>query len=440
MSRPSPVLPASHGEEYQYRNGLLHVEDVPLDRLAAEVGSPCFVYSSAGLERTYRRFSEALKATELDISICYAIKANPHQAVIQTFAALGAGADVVSEGELRRALAAGIPASKVVFAGVGKTRDELAFALQQDIKQFNVESAEELKSLSEVAVSLGKTATVVLRINPHVDARTHAKITTGKSDNKFGINIDQAPAVMDLAQDLPGLNLEGFSVHIGSQLTELEPFEAAYRRVAELFTEFRDKGYPLQHLDLGGGLGIAYEGQDLPTPEAYAAMVKRTLGNLGVPLVVEPGRYLVGDCGLLVSRVVYVKEGSSRRFVIVDAAMNDLIRPTLYEAWHDIAPVTEPAADASYEAADIVGPICESGDYLALQRPMPPLATDDLLTVFSTGAYGATMASAYNSRRAAPEVMVRGDSWSVISQRPTFDEMIAKDLIPDWLSTGAAAD
>lgn len=436
----TPPSPQSHGEEYQYRDGQLHVEAVALARLAQAVGSPCFVYSSAGLERTYRRFSAALSATGLDISICYAIKANPHQAVIRTFAALGAGADVVSEGELRRALAAGIPADKVVFAGVGKTKEELDFALHQNIKQFNVESAQELKALSAVAVTRGKTATVVLRINPHVDARTHAKITTGKSDNKFGINIDQAPAVMDLAQSLPGIKLEGFSVHIGSQLTELAPFEAAYRRIAELFTAFRAKGYPLQHLDLGGGLGIAYQGQELPTPEDYAALVKRTLGNLGVPLVVEPGRYLVGDCGLLLTRVIYVKEGSSRRFVIADAAMNDLIRPTLYEAWHDILPVAEAAKDATYQPADLVGPICESGDYLALQRPLPPLTADDLLTVFSTGAYGATMSSTYNSRRTAPEVMVRGDSWSVISPRPTFDEMIAKDLLPDWLSSEAAAE
>lgn len=419
---------------FDYRGGELYCEELPVRQIAQEVGTPLFLYSASAMEQAYLGFADALRAEGLPADICYAVKANPHQAVIQTFAALGAGGDVVSEGELRRTLAAGIPAEKTVFAGVGKTRGEMAFALKQGIHQFNVESLEEMEQLNAVALDLALKAPIALRINPDVDAKTHAKITTGKSENKFGVNIDQAPEVLRRAQALPGLSVEGLAIHIGSQLTDITPYETAFLRLAELFQAMRAEGMALQRLDLGGGLGIAYQDETPPDPKAYAALVKRSVGHLGVPLVFEPGRYLVGNAGILVCSIIYVKRGSSRDFVIVDAAMNDLIRPTLYEAWHDIYPVSEKGQDGPHKAMDVVGPVCESGDYFAKQRPLPELASEELLAIFSSGAYGATMASTYNSRLPAAEVLVRQNDYAVVSERMSYDQLIGRDKLPSWLA------
>lgn len=418
---------------FDYRGGVLHAEDVPLDRLAAEVGTPFYLYSSAALEEAYRRFEAALAAERLNFRICYAVKANPHQAIIATFARLGAGADVVSGGELTRALAAGVPPEKIVFAGVGKTETEMAAALEAGIHQFNVESFPELAALDRVAGDKGVTAPVAIRINPDVDARTHAKITTGRSENKFGIDLAHAREAFVRAAELPHLEPRGIAVHIGSQLTELDPYEDAFAKVAALFTELRGAGIALQRIDLGGGLGVAYRDETPPDPAAYAAAVKRTVGRLGVPLIFEPGRLLVAEAGLLVTRVIYAKQGATRRFLVVDAAMNDLIRPTLYDAWHDIVPVGEPGDAVSPQSVDIVGPICESGDTFARDRPLPPAESGDLLAICSAGAYGATMASTYNSRVPAPEVMVRGSDYAVIKPRIDYRALIGQDVVPGWL-------
>jgi diaminopimelate decarboxylase len=417
---------------FQYRDGQLHVEDLTVASLVDEVGTPFYLYSAGAMEEAYTRFSGALSAQGLDALVCYAVKANPHLAVIGTFAKLGAGADVVSEGELRRALAVGVPPEKIVFAGVGKTAAELAFALDAGILQFNVESMEELQLLNRIAVQKGLKAPISLRVNPDVDARTHAKITTGKAENKFGVGYDDAAQVLHQAQDLPGIKVVGLATHIGSQITELDPYEAAFTRVARLYKELREAGLPVRRLDLGGGLGIAYQGEELPSPENYAAVVARTVGHLDVPLVFEPGRHLVGQAGLLVSRVLYVKKGRSRRFLILDAGMNDLMRPALYEAWHEILPLHEPATDERI-ACDVVGPICETGDLFAEGRALPPLEAGDLVAFASAGAYGAAMASTYNSRLPAPEVMVRGSRWDVIRSRPTYEEMMRPEKLPDWL-------
>lgn len=431
------ALPASGA--FTYRDGRLHAEGVALDRLAEAVGTPFYVYSASALESAYLRFAEALKAEGLDALVCYAVKANPHLAVVGTFAGLGAGADVVSEGELRRALAAGVPGARIVFAGVGKTEAEMAAGLDAGILQFNVESREELLRLDEVARAKGRKAPVALRVNPHVDAETHAKITTGRAEDKFGINIDQAAEVARLAASLPGIALEGLAVHIGSQITKLEPYAAAFARVAGLFEELRAAGLPLQRLDLGGGLGIPYRDETPPSVEAYAAMVRQAVGRLGVPLVFEPGRHFVGNAGLLVARTVYSKQGTTRRFLVLDAAMNDLIRPTLYDAWHEIHPVLAPAADAPLAPVDIVGPICESGDVFAKQRPLPPVAPGELIAIFSTGAYGATMASTYNSRLPAPEVMVRGERYEIIKARPDHESLMRQERLPEWLREAKTA-
>ncbi|SME91592.1 diaminopimelate decarboxylase [Tistlia consotensis] len=423
---------------FVYRDGGLQAEQVPLARIAEAVGTPCYVYAGGAMQATYRALASALGAVGLPTTICYAVKANPHVAVIRGFAALGAGADVVSEGELRRALAAGVPPERIVFAGVGKTEAEMAFALETGILQFNAESIDELKVLDAVAGRLGRTAPVALRVNPDVDARTHAKIATGKAGNKFGIDIDQMPATLALLRDLKNLRLDGLAVHIGSQLVHAEPYEAAFARLAELAREVLAGGWRLRHLDLGGGMGIPYgparDGRSAALPlDAYVAAVKRTVGSLGLPLVFEPGRYLVGNAGLLLARVLYVKQGRSKRFVILDAAMNDLIRPTLYDAWHEIVPVAEPAPGAALEPVDVVGPICESGDIFAHDRLLPPVAPGDLIAILSTGAYGATMSSTYNSRLPAPEVMVRGGDSAVIKARPDHAAMIAQDRLPAWL-------
>jgi len=420
-------------DHFHYRDGELCAEGVSLRQLADEVGTPFFCYSTATLERHYRVFSDAIEG--LDATICYAVKANSNIAVIATLANLGAGADVVSGGELRRALAAGVPADKIVFSGVGKTRDELSEALSAGIMQINVESEPELNLLSEVATAMGVEADIAVRINPDVDARTHEKITTGKSENKFGIELALARSVFSRVHELPGIRLRGVAVHIGSQLTDLEPYRAAYERVAEFVHELRADGIDIRHVDLGGGLGIPYGEEEAPSPAEYGALVKSVLSNLGCSLTFEPGRVIAGNAGVLVTRVIFVKEGLSRRFCIVDGAMNDLIRPSLYDAFHAVIPVVAPPAGATWMKMDVVGPICESGDFIAKERNLPELESGDLLAVRTAGAYGAVMSSAYNSRPLAPEVLVSGDRHSVVRQRMTIEAMIDMEDIPRWLVT-----
>lgn len=425
---------------FHYRDGVLHAEDVALTDIAAEIGTPFYCYSRATLERHYRVFAEAFDGT--DTLVCYSVKANSNLAVIRTLAELGSGADVVSEGELRRALAAGIPPARIVFSGVGKQARELGAALDAGIYQFNVESEPELDLLSKVASEKGCEAAIALRVNPDVDAKTHEKITTGKAENKFGISWRQAPRVYARAAELPGIRVAGIDVHIGSQLTDLEPFEEAFTRVAGMVEELRAAGHEITRLDLGGGLGIPYTGKnDVPPPPAdYAAMVKRTVGHLGCQLLFEPGRMIAGNAGILVVSVIYEKHGEDRAFLIVDGAMNDLIRPTLYDAYHEIQPVREAAPGADRIAYDIVGPICETGDFFAKGRDMAPQASGDLLAVLSAGAYGAVQASTYNTRPLVPEVMVDGEQFAVIRPRPSYDAMLEQDRIPDWLTRDRATD
>jgi diaminopimelate decarboxylase len=420
---------------FSYRGGALHAEEVPLSELAAAVGTPFYCYSSGAMETAYRDFRAAL--ADMDPLICYALKANANLAVVRSFARLGAGADVVSEGEMRVALAAGVPAERIVFAGVGKTPGEMAAGLEAGILQFNVESEAELETLGRIAVDRGQRAPTVLRINPDVDAETHEKITTGKAENKFGIDIELARELAGRALDMPGIALEGLAVHIGSQLTGLAPFQAAFERIAAFYAELRGAGMPLRRLDLGGGLGISYRDESPPEVGAYADVVRKATRGLDADLVFEPGRLMVGNAGVLVTRVLYVKDGRQNRFLVVDAAMNDLIRPTLYEAWHDVLPVAEPAPDAETLPVDVVGPICETGDFLARQRPLAPVAGGDLLAICSTGAYSACMASTYNMRLPAPEVLVRARDWAVVRPRPGYEELIARDRLPPWLEPAA---
>ncbi|HVM81127.1 MAG TPA: diaminopimelate decarboxylase [Stellaceae bacterium] len=419
-------------EGFAYRAGELHAEGIALSRIAAEVGTPFYCYSNAGIASTYRRFAAAVAGEKAQVH--YALKANSNLAVIRLLGRLGAGADVVSEGELRRALAAGIPPERIVFSGIGKTAEELAFALGQGIHQINVELIPELELLSAVAVRLGKTAAVALRVNPDVDARTHAKISTGKKENKFGIDIAHAAEAYRLAARLPGIEPVGLAVHIGSQITDLGPFEAAFRRLVELAQELRREGLTVERLDLGGGLGVRYRAEAPPPVEDYAALARRITHNLGFRLAFEPGRAIVANAGVLVSRVLYLKAGVTRRFIVQDAAMNDLIRPSLYEAWHEILPVRAAAPGAVLAAADVVGPICETGDTFATARPLPPIAVGDLLAILSAGAYGAVMSSSYNTRLLAPEVLVNGDEYAVIRPRPSYQELLGQDRIPPWLS------
>jgi diaminopimelate decarboxylase len=416
---------------FHYKNGVLHAEDVPLPALAARHGTPAYVYSTAALTERYRDFAASLSG--LPVTICYALKANSNQAVIATFARLGAGADIVSAGELKRALAANVPPKKIVFAGVGKTEAEMALALDSGILQFNVESEPELRALSRVAEARGRTAAVCLRINPDVDAQTHAKITTGKSENKFGIELVRASEIADLAARLPGIELQAVGIHIGSQLTSIEPFRAAFARVAELARTLLGRGHALKRIDFGGGLGVSYGNGAGPDLKAYAQAVRDAVRGLQLDIILEPGRYLVADAGILLTRVIYMKDGITKRFAIVDGAMNDLIRPTLYEAWMPIRPVAEPAAGAPTSPVDVVGPICESGDYLALDRPLPPLAAGDLIAIGAAGAYGAVMASTYNSRPLAPEILVNGSEAAIIRPRESLDALIAADRLPPWL-------
>jgi diaminopimelate decarboxylase len=422
---------------FAYRGGVLHAEDVSLAHLAAEVGTPFYCYATATLERHYRVLQEAFAG--LNALICYALKANSNQAVIATLARLGAGMDVVSEGELRRALAAGVPADRIIFAGVGKTRDEMAFALRAGIRGFNVESEPELEALSLVAAGLGRTACIALRVNPDVDARTHAKIATGKAENKFGVPYDDAPRLYAKAAALPGIEVAGVHMHIGSQITDLKPFRDAFTLMRDLVAELRRAGHGIRHLDIGGGLGVPYRstGNDiLPSPEAYAALVRETLGGQGLEIVLEPGRVIVANAGVLVTRVLYVKHGRDKTFTIIDAAMNDLIRPTLYEAEHEIWPVDEAAVQSMPMLQDVVGPVCETGDYLAQSRTLLPSAPGDLLAVMSAGAYGAAMSSTYNSRPLVPEVLVRGSDFAIVRPRPSYDDLIGLDRIPEWLAGG----
>jgi len=417
---------------FDYRHGVLHAENVPLDRIAEEVGTPFYCYSTATLERHFQVFSAAFK--DLNATVCYAMKANSNIALVKTLARLGAGADVVSEGELRLALAAGVPAGRIVYSGVGKTAGELEFALRSGILQINVESDPELEQLDRVARALGVKAPISIRVNPDVDAGTHAKITTGLKENKFGIEWTQARRVFAKAASLGHIDVVGVAVHIGSQLTDLAPFRNAFVRVRDLVAMLRADGINIRRIDLGGGLGIPYDDEAPPAPVDYARMIGETLGDLGVQLVLEPGRLLVGNAGVLVSQVIYMKEGATRTFAIVDAAMNDLIRPALYEAYHAIRPVKEPSAKDDLVTIDVVGPVCETGDTFARQRPLPPLQAGDLIAFCSAGAYGAAMSSTYNVRRLVPEVLVNGDSYAVVRRRPSYEEMVALESLPAWLA------
>ena len=420
-------------DHFLYRDGILHAEDVPIPEIAGEVGTPFYVYSTATLTRHYRLFDEALSG--IDHLVCYAMKANSNQAVLRLMASLGAGVDVVSGGEYRRARAAGFRGERIVFSGVGKTVEEMELALKGGIRQFNLESEPEMRRLSEVARRLGVTAPVTVRVNPDVDAKTHEKIATGKSENKFGIPIARASEVYAEAATLPGLEVVGIDVHIGSQLVDLAPFELAYRKVADLTLTLRAQGHDIKRLDLGGGLGIPYERSNTapPLPVEYGEVIKRTVGDLGCEIEIEPGRLIAGNAGILVAGVEYVKSGEGRDFLILDAAMNDLIRPAMYGAYHDIVPVREPAAGADLYPFDVVGPVCETGDTFTRNRPLPPMKEGDLVAFRSAGAYGAAMASEYNSRPLIPEILVHEHQFAVIRPRPTFDEMINRDSIPKWL-------
>jgi len=418
---------------FSYSGGVLHAEDVDLRTLAAEVGTPFYCYSTATLERHYSVFAAAF--ADVPALVCYAMKANSNQAVLRTLARLGAGMDVVSEGELRRARAAGVPGSRITFSGVGKTAAEMAYGLDEDILCFNVESEPELELLSAVATGRGREARISIRVNPDVDARTHHKISTGKSGDKFGVPISRAREVYRRAAALPGLRVTGVDMHIGSQITDLQPFDDAFALLSDFVRVLREDGHAIDHVDLGGGLGIPYRAgaEAPPLPARYAEVVKRNTHNLGCALVFEPGRMIVGNAGILVARVIFVKHEEGKTFVIVDAAMNDLIRPTLYEAHHEILPVVEPAAGARRIIADVVGPVCESGDYLALDRELPELAAGDLIAVMTAGAYGAVQAGTYNSRRLVPEVLVRGSEHAVVRPRQSFEELIELDRVPGWL-------
>ncbi|MCB1529084.1 MAG: diaminopimelate decarboxylase [Hyphomicrobiaceae bacterium] len=419
---------------FSYKNGILHAEDVSIPAIAEAIGTPFYCYSTATLERHYRVVAEAFQNE--DALICYALKANSNQAVIATLARMGAGMDVVSEGELRRARAAGVPANKIIFAGVGKTRGEMEYALGEGIRGFNVESVPELRALSQVASDMGRTAHVALRVNPDVDAKTHAKISTGKSENKFGIPFRVARALYDEARDLPSISANAIHMHIGSQITDLAPFRAAFGLMRDLVLELRANGHVIEHLDLGGGLGVPYRGHadEPPSPAAYAALIKEVLGDLGVGFILEPGRMIAGNAGILVTRVIFVKEGEDRTFTIVDAAMNDLLRPTLYEAHHDILPVDEALLSTPPVQQDIVGPVCETGDYFAVDRSLPRFNAGDVMAVMTAGAYGAVMSSTYNTRLLVPEVMVKGESFAAVRPRQDYEDLISLDRLPPWLA------
>jgi len=417
---------------FPFRNGRLQAENVDLTALADEVGTPFYCYSSAALERNYRAFAALFPP---DTLIAFSVKANGNLAVLRTLARLGAGADVVSGGELKKALAAGIPANKIVFSGVGKTRAELELGLAAGIHQFNVESEAELEALSDIAAAAGRTASVAIRVNPDIDARTHAKISTGTAETKFGIPWSRAREAYARAASLAGLEAVGVDVHIGSQITELAPFEDAFARVVELVALLRGDGHRISRADLGGGLGVHYSAEDPPPPDcaAYGKMVSRLLRGLNLSLILEPGRLIAADAGVLVARVIYLKDGEAHRFAILDAGMNDLIRPALYGAHHEIVCVA-PAHGAPSEIYDVVGPVCETSDIFARGYRLPQLKSGDLVAILKTGAYGASMASAYNARPPAPEVLVKDDRWSVVRPRMSDDVLVGMDRIPPWLA------
>ncbi|MEX0344594.1 MAG: diaminopimelate decarboxylase [Rhizobiaceae bacterium] len=418
---------------FEYREGVLHAEDVPLPHIAEAVGTPFYCYSTATLTRHYRVFADAFEG--LDALVCYSMKSNSNQAVIKTLANQGAGIDVVSEGELRRALAAGVSPSKIVFSGVGKTAAEMDFALAADIHCFNVESEAELALLSARAQAAGVVAPVSLRINPDVDARTHKKISTGKAEDKFGIAYSKARDVYAHAAALPAIRITGIDMHIGSQITDLQPFDDAFSILAELVGVLRADGHSIEHVDLGGGLGIPYRDDNSPPPlpDAYAEVVRRHVTELDLRVIFEPGRLISGNAGILVTSVIYLKEGDQKNFVIVDAAMNDLVRPTLYEAFHEIRPVQQRAVTEPRLIADVVGPVCETGDFLAQNRDIPRVEAGDLIAFGSAGAYGAVQSSTYNSRLLVPEVLVRGDEFHVVRPRTSYEQLIGLDSVPEWL-------
>lgn len=418
---------------FDYKNGALHAEDVAIEEIARAVGTPFYCYSTATLTRHYQVFASAFD--DIPSLVCYAMKANSNQAVLKTLGQLGAGMDVVSEGELRRARAADVPASKIVFSGVGKTEAEQAYALEEDILCFNVESEPELQQLSRVASEMGRTARVSMRINPDVDAKTHAKIATGKAENKFGIPWQRARDVYAQAAKLPGIEVTGIDMHIGSQITELGPFDDAFARLGELISDLRGQGHKIEHVDLGGGLGIPYvsDNDPPPHPDAYAEVVKKHVRELDCMVMFEPGRLIAGNAGILVTSVIYVKDGADKTFVIVDGAMNDLIRPTLYEAHHEVRPMKEDIGGLDRIRADIVGPVCETGDFLAQDRDMAKVEAGDILAIYSAGAYGAVQSSTYNSRLLIPEVLVNADQFAVVRPRPSYEELLGLDQIPDWL-------
>ena len=419
-------------EFFPYRDGVLHAESVPVPEIVRAVGTPCYIYSAAAMLERYHALNDALAS--LKVTIFYAVKANSNQAVIATFARAGAGADVVSVGEMKRALAAGVPADKIIFSGVGKTEDELVQAVRAEILQINIESDSELEMLGRVTASLDASVRVALRVNPDVDAKTHEKITTGRKENKFGVDIERAPEFFARAAGLPGVRAESVAMHIGSQLLDLAPFRAAYRRIADVTRELRAQGHTVSHLDLGGGMGITYEDETPPDLNAYAQLVREEVGDLGCDLSIEPGRMLVGNAGILATQVLHVKQGGERRFLIADAAMNDLIRPTLYSAEHQVVAVDQSDSPSESGPADLVGPICESGDYLARNRTLPDVGAGTCLALMSAGAYGAVMSSTYNSRPLIPEVLVHGNNFACVRPRPSVEDLISQDRLPDWLS------
>lgn len=419
-------------DHFRYSKDHYHAEDVQLSTIAENVGTPFYCYSHATLSRHFKIFQEAFQG--LKATVCFAMKSNSNLAVLKTLASLGSGADVVSGGEIFRALKVGIPAKKIIYSGVGKTREEIAYALKENIFQFNIESEPELHAISEVATSLGKLAHIAFRINPDVDAKTHQKITTGRKEDKFGIDWIQARDMYKKAKALDGVLVQGIATHIGSQLTELVPFEQAFRRIRELVEVLRVDGHHINTLDLGGGLGIPYDEEDPPQPEHYADVVRRSVRDLDCALYLEPGRLIVGNAGVLVTKVIYVKQTPTRKFIIVDAAMNDLLRPMLYDAEHVIIPVQKSnVSDKEWERVDVVGPVCESSDFLAKYRRMPPVKAGDLLAIRTAGAYGASMSSTYNSRLLVPEVLVKGSEFSVIRRRPSYEEMVELEQIPAWV-------
>ena len=420
-------------DHFSYKSGILHAEDASIKEIAKKVGTPFYVYSTATLRRHFDLFESALSG--IDHLICYAVKAASNQAILRTLANFGAGMDVVSGGEYKRAREAGVEGSQIVFSGVGKTGAEMKLALTEGVRQFNVESEEELLVLSAIAYNMDKVAPITIRVNPDVDAKTHEKIATGKAENKFGIPISRAREVYAKAASLPGIQVVGIDVHIGSQLTQLLPFEEAYKKLADLTEMLRSDGHEIKRLDLGGGLGIPYGSKDgsPPTPKEYGQMIKRVLGHLNCEIEIEPGRLLVGNAGLLVSEVIYVKKGHDREFLILDAAMNDLLRPALYEAYHDIVPVMQPSVNQKNTVYDVVGPVCETGDTFAKSRTMHICKPGELVAFRSAGAYGAAMASEYNTRPLVPEVLVNNSDYSEIRERPTSDEIIGRDTIPNWL-------